>query len=310
MNPGVTFGIAPQQLHTTYEELLSVWKAADDLGYDCAWLPDHFMPLAGDRQGLYLEEWTTLSTLAMQTRRIRVGPLVLGNTFRHPAVVANMGAALDTATGGRLEMGLGASWFEPEHTMYGIHFPPLPERIRMLGEALQIIKLLWTEDKVDFQGRYYTLTDAVCRPQPVQKPHPTLWVGGAGEKLTLRVIAQFADGWNCSVTPEGFGHKVQVLERHCEAVGRDVNSIQKSVYFVLGIDADRRRGEEKAEKILTRYGPRGNTAAVAGTPQDCIDQIHKYVGLGMSHLILELHPPYDHDDLALFAESVMPEFRK
>ena len=309
MKSGVTFGIAPQQLHAGYDDLLALWKLADDLGYDCGWMPDHFLPLAGDEEGPYLEEWTTITALAMQTGRMRVGPLVLGNTFRNPGIVAKMGAALDIATGGRLEMGLGAAWFQREHRMYGIPFPPVSQRIAMLGEALQVIRRLWTEPRVDFQGKYYTMTDAVCQPRPVQRPHPTLWVGGAGERRTLRVIARYADGWNCSVGPEEYAHKLEVLKGHCDDVGTDVDAIRKSIYFVLGVHEDGDRAREIARETLGRFGAQVQKALIAGTPGECVEQIRSFVDLGVSHFIVELQPPYDHPGLQLLAEKVMPQFR-
>ena len=309
MDSGVTFGIAPQQLQASYDELLSLWKLADDLGYDCGWMPDHFLPLAGDQDGPYLEEWTTITALAMQTSRMRVGSLVLGNTFRNPGIVAKMGAALDIVTGGRLEMGLGAAWFEREHEMYGIPFPPVAQRIAMLGESLQVIRRLWTEPRVNFQGKYYTITDAMCQPRPLQQPHPALWVGGAGEKRTLRVIARYADGWNCSVGPEEFSHKLEVLKRHCDDVGTDVDAIQKSIYFVLGVHEDGNRAREIAHEAQTRFGVRIQKALIAGTPDECVDQIRVFADMGVSHFIAELQPPYDHPGLELLAQKVMPEFR-
>ena len=309
MNPGVTFGIAPQQLHAGYDELLSLWKLADDLGYDCGWMPDHFLPLAGDQDGPYLEEWTTITALAMQTSRMRVGSLVLGNTFRNPGIVAKMGAALDIVTGGRLEMGLGAAWFEREHRMYGIPFPPVSQRIAMLGESLQVVRRLWTEPRVSFQGKHYTMTDAMCQPRPVQEPHPTLWVGGAGEKRTLRVIARYADGWNCSVGPGEYAHKLDVLKRHCEDAGTDVDAIRKSIYFVLGVHEDGSRAREIAHETLGRFGVRVEKSLIAGTPGECVEQIRRFVDMGVSHFIVELQPPYDHPGLELLAEKVMPEFR-
>ena len=309
MDSGVTFGIAPQQLQASYDELLSLWKLADDLGYDCGWMPDHFLPLAGDQDGPYLEEWTTITALAMQTSRMRVGSLVLGNTFRNPGIVAKMGAALDIVTGGRLEMGLGAAWFEREHEMYGIPFPPVAQRIAMLGESLQVIRRLWTEPRVNFQGKYYTITDAMCQPRPLQQPHPALWVGGAGEKRTLRVVARYADGWNCSVGPEEFSHKLEVLKRHCDDVGTDVDAIQKSIYFVLGVHEDGIRAREIAHETQTRFGVRIQKAVIAGTPDECVEQIRVFADMGVSHFIAELQPPYDHPGLELLAGKVMPEFR-
>ena len=306
------FGITTPQHHVTYEELSRVWQAAEDLGYDSGWLFDHFLPIAGDVKGPCLEGMVTLAAMAVQTQRLRVGMMVLGNTYRHPAVVANMASTLDIVSGGRLELGMGAAWYGQEHSGYGIPFPPMGRRIRMLGESLQVLKLLWTEPKVNFQGRYYTLTDALCQPKPVQKPHPPLWVGGAGERLTLRVVAEHADGWDTMAPPQEYSHKLRVLGDHCRAVGRDVNAILKSIHFVLGIDSDRARAKEKAVDAFLRFGApaeEANQSAIIGTPQECVEQLQQYVDLGVSHFIIEMRPPYDYQDLEMFAEKVIPALR-
>ena len=312
MEQQVQFGITTPQHHVTYRELLQVWRAADNLGYDSAWLFDHFLPIAGDVDGPCLDGMVTLTALAVQTQRLRVGMLVLGNTYRHPAVVANMAAALDIVSGGRLELGVGAAWYGQEHTAYGIPFPRTARRIRMLGEALQVMKLLWTEPKVNFTGRYYSLTDARCQPKPVQTPHPPLWVGGAGERLTLRVVAEHADGWNSMAPTEEYTRKLQVLADHCRTVGRDINSIRKSIHFVLGIDSDGRRAEAKAVDAYIRFDIPAESAsrsAIIGTPEGCIERLREYHALGVSHFIIEMRPPYDYGMLELFADKVIPAFR-
>lgn len=309
MDQELHFGITTPQHHVTYEELLRVWRAAEELGYDSAWLFDHFLPIAGDVEGPCLEG---MVTLASQTKRLRVGMLVLGNTYRHPAVVANMAATLDIVSGGRLELGIGAAWYKLEHAGYGIPFPPTGHRIRMLAESLQVLKRLWTGQKVSFQGRYYTLTYALCQPKPVQRPHPPLWVGGAGERLTLRVVAEHADGWDTMAPPQEYSRKLKVLEDHCRAVGRDISTIRKAIHFVLGIDADQGRAEAKASEAFLRFGApadEANRSAISGTPQECTRRIREYVDLGVTHFIVEMRPPYDYEGLELFAQEVVPAFR-
>jgi F420-dependent oxidoreductase-like protein len=308
----VSFGITTPQHHVAYEELGSAWKVAEELGYDSAWLFDHFLPIAGDVTGPCLEGMVALTALALKAPRLRAGMLVLGNTYRHPAVVANMAATLDIVTGGRLEMGVGAAWYGEEHAGYGIPFPPLGRRIRMMAESLQIMKALWTEGRVNFQGRYYTLTDAMCEPKPVQVPHhPPLWVGGAGERLTLRIVAEHADGWDSMASVDQYRHKVGVLADHCRAVGREPDSVRKAIHFVLGIDRDRRRAEEKGLDQFLRFGgspEEADQAAVIGTPDECVAILSQYAALGVSHFIIEMRPPYDYDALELFAREVIPAF--
>ena len=312
MEQKLHFGITTPQHHVTYEELRRVWQAAEDLGYDSAWLFDHFLPITGDVEGPCLEGMVTVAALAVQTQRLRVGMMVLGNTYRHPALVANMASTLDIVSGGRLELGMGAAWYRLEHSGYGIPFPPVGRRLRMLGESLQVLKLLWTEPKVNFQGRYYTLTDALCQPKPVQKPHPPLWVGGAGERLTLRVVAEHADGWDTMAPLQEYSHKLRVLGDHCRAVGRDVNAIRKAIHFVLGIDSDRARAKEKAVDAFVRFGvpaEEAQQAAIIGTPHECVETLREYVDLGVSHFIVEMRPPHDYRALELFAEKVIPALR-
>ena len=307
----VSFGITTPQHHVSYEELLRLWQRAEELGYNSAWVFDHFIPIAGAVEGPCLEAMVTLTALAVQTRQLRVGVLVSGNTYRHPAVHANMAATLDVVTGGRVEWGMGAAWYGLEHSMYGIPFPPTGRRIRMMGEAIQVMKRLWMEPRVTFRGRYYQLTDAFCEPKPVQNPHPPVWVGGGGESLTLPIVAEHADGWNYMAPPEQYAQKLQVLARHCGDRARDIASIRKSIHFVLGIDRDQRRARDKAENAYARSGvPVGEDreSAIIGTPAECVDQLGQYVALGVDHFIVVMRPPYDYEGLELFAREVVPSF--
>ena len=227
----LSFGIKTAPQHTTYADVLRTWQEADDLPiFEHAWDFDHFMPLGADPTGPCLEGWTLLAALAAQTTRIRVGVMVTGNTYRHPAVLANMGATVDIISGGRLDFGLGAGWNELEHSAYGIPLYAPGERIRRLGEACEVIRRMWTEEAPDFAGRYYQLKGARCEPKPIQKPYPPFVIGGGGEQLTLRVTAEYADIWNYGGgTPEEFIHKSQVLDEHCRAIGRNPASIIRSV---------------------------------------------------------------------------------
>lgn len=242
------FGIqTPPQL-TSWESLKRIWQLGEVLGFHTAWVFDHFFPIFADPGGPCLEAWTTLSALAAHTQRMQVGVLVTGNTYRHPALLANMAVSVDHVSGGRLILGLGAAWFEQEHRAYGIPFPPRGERIRRLDESLALLKLLWTEERVTFKGRYYELRDAYCEPKPLQRPHPPIMVGGGGERMTLRVVARHADQWNTFGSPETFKKKIALLEEHCREIGRDPDTIEKSVLLQLKLTAD----HPEAERFLDR----------------------------------------------------------
>ncbi|MGZ4139838.1 MAG: LLM class F420-dependent oxidoreductase [Actinomycetota bacterium] len=221
----------------SYAELERFWREADDLGFHSIWNYDHFYGLGGsvaDYRKDTLEGWTTLAAMATIVKHARIGCMVTGVTYRHPAVLANMATAVDHISGGRLEFGLGAAWHEPEHAAYGIDFPRAGVRIAMLDEALQVIKLLWTEDEANFDGTYYQLKDALCNPKPLQKPRPPIVVGGTGEKKTLRVVATHADEWNgVSFDPAEWARLNKVLDEHCRTIGRDPGEIRRGVQLFL-----------------------------------------------------------------------------
>jgi F420-dependent oxidoreductase-like protein len=231
----VRFAIKTSPQHTTFEDMLEVWRAADDLAlFESAWTFDHFYPIFSDSTGPCLEGWVTTTALAQATRRIRVGVLVTGNVYRHPAVLANMAATLDVISNGRLELGIGAGWNEEECDAYGIELPPLKERFDRFDEACEVIVQLLTKTEADFTGRYYQLRSARCEPKAVQQPHPPIVIGGGGERRTLRAVARWADHWN---VPGGgvdvFTAKRRVLEEHCAAVGRDFAEITTSTHLRL-----------------------------------------------------------------------------
>jgi F420-dependent oxidoreductase-like protein len=277
----VRFGIKTAPQHTTYADVLRVWREADEQPLlEHAWLFDHFMPIVGDPTGPCLEGWSLLSALAAVTKRLRIGLMVTGNTYRHPAVLANIAAAVDIISDGRLDFGIGAGWNELEHNAYGIPLYPVGERIRRLGEACQVIRLLWTEQAPSFEGKYYRLTEAYCEPKPVQKPYPPFVIGGSGEQLTLRVVARYADIWNYVTGPiEEFKRKNAVLDQHCAAVGRNPADIQRSVQLVMDP---------------------GNWPAGRELVRGCIDA-------GATHVILNLRPPYpDRIARSLVTEIVEP----
>jgi F420-dependent oxidoreductase-like protein len=260
------FGIKTAPQYTTYEDILRIWLEADSIPvFEHAWVFDHFIPLGADSTGACLEGWTLLAALAARTERLRVGVMVTGNTYRHPAVLANMAATIDIISRGRLDFGIGAGWNELEHQMYGIPLYTPGERIRRLGEACEVIKRLWTETSVNFDGKYYQLKNAYCEPKPVQKPYPPIVIGGGGEKLTLRVVAQYADIWNLPGGPiDMFQHKSAVLDEHCAAIGRDPSSIERSVQLFINLN----------------------------NLQETRDIARSFIEVGATHVILNLRAPY------------------
>jgi F420-dependent oxidoreductase-like protein len=230
-------GIKHSPQNTTLDDLRAVWRVADEAGFDHLWGFDHFNPIFSDVSGPILEGWTLLAAMAEATERARIGLMVTGNTYRHPGVLAKMAVTVDHLSGGRLEFGLGAAWAEIEHTMLGLPFYTVGQRIRRLGEACAVIRALWTSDEpVDFDGRYYKLTGAIANPKPVQRPYPPIWIGGSGEKLTLRVVAEHADVWNVAGHLEDVVRKSRILDEHCAAVGRDPGEIRRSIQVFFNRD--------------------------------------------------------------------------
>jgi F420-dependent oxidoreductase-like protein len=279
----IRFGIQTPQQHTTWPEILSLWQEIDLLGYDTAWVFDHFLPIFSDPTGPCLEAWTALSALAMATKNVRLGVMVTGNTYRHPAVLAKMATTVDIISGARLILGIGAGWFEQEHQEYGIPFRTTGGRLRRLEESLEIIKRLWTEERANFSGRYHELRNASFKPKPLQQPHPPIMIGASGENMALGIVARHAQMWNSFGTPEVFRHKIERLKDHCERAGRDVAAIEKSVLlsgqFSLG---EARR------------------------------QIDEYVAAGVTHLIFSLSASSnsDREFVRRFADDVIPAYKR
>jgi F420-dependent oxidoreductase-like protein len=232
------FKTSPQ--HTTWAEMLAVWREGDDIDvFESAWTFDHFYPIFGDSHGDCLEGWVTLTALAQATTRLRIGNLVTGIHYRHPAVLANMAATLDIVSGGRLELGIGAGWNEEESGAYGIELGPPRDRSDRFEEACEVLVSLLTKETTSFQGRFYQLADARNEPKGVQRPHPPICIGGSGEKRTLRTTARFAQHWNSvGGAPDVFAHKRDVLYAHCADVGRDPKEITLSSHVRLGADGD------------------------------------------------------------------------
>ena len=310
----VRFGVQATPERSTWPELVQTFQRAEDIGLDTAWLPDHYLPvLTRDPTGPHADAWALLPALAASTRSIRIGSLVTCNNFRHPAVLARMAANVDVISGGRLEFGIGAGWFELEHTAYGIPFPPPRERLERLGEALDVIKLLWTATGSTFTGRYYSLREASLAPGPVQRPHPPILVGGGGERLTLAIVARHADEWNHSGNLASFIHKGAVLDGHCRRIGRDPSQIRRSIAIPMSLTDDAGQAEKSVQTIASRRGTtveEARSRMLCGTPEMVALQVRQFVEAGADHIILQIAGLRQMDSVARFAREVIPRFRE
>lgn len=227
------FGLDCSQHHQTWDSIVERVQYAEETGFDGAWVFDHFKPLYGDSAGPCFEAWTLLAGLAARTDRIRLGALVTGITYRHPSILATEAITVDHISDGRLECAIGASWFDGEHRELGIDFPPNGERARRLEEAVQVMKLLMTEDDVSFDGKYYQLDNATYRPRGVQEPHPPVWIGASGEKLMLPIVGRHADVWHGFGSVSDLKRKGEIVDRAAEEAGRDPSTITRSTALSL-----------------------------------------------------------------------------
>jgi F420-dependent oxidoreductase-like protein len=221
-------GVDVSQHQLTWPELLERVRFAEDAGFDGAWVFDHFKALYGDPTGPCLEGWTLLAALAAATSRIRLGTLVTGITYRHPSLLATEAVTVDHVSNGRLELAVGAAWFQQEHEELGFDFPPAGERIARLDEGIQVMRLLMTQDGASFDGRYYRLRNATYRPRPVQSPHPPIWIGGSGEKKMLPLVGRSADAWHAFGPVSEIARKWEIVARSAEKAGRDPSTIMRS----------------------------------------------------------------------------------
>lgn len=288
-----------------YKVVMDLALAAEKLGFHSVFSNDHIVRGEG---GYILEGWTILSALSSITERIRLGNLVLCNSFRDPRVLAKMTSTFDVISGGRFELGIGSGWLEDEYIRYGIPFPEPAVRIAQLREGLDVIKRLWTLDRVSFQGKYYALRDAICEPKPIQKPHPPIIVGGSGEKLTLRVVAEFGNICNFGDSPEVYAHKLDVLRKHCDHVGRSFNEIELSWGGDFIIAATQDDLKRKIQKIkpndmpLREYVERN----IVGTPEECLRKMEEYMSIGVTYFTINGCSNIREREMELIADRVMP----
>jgi F420-dependent oxidoreductase-like protein len=297
----VKFGVHTGLQNTSIRELQDLWLRIEDLPFDWISIWDHFYAADGTGNPHCLEAVAAHAALAATTSRVRCGSLVYSVGYRHPAVLANAMATIDQLSDGRVTLGLGGGWLADEYRAYGIEFPPAPVRLRQVEEAIQCVRGLLTQDVTNFKGEYFTLTDARCEPKPVQDRLP-LWIGGGGEKVTLRTAARHADGWNVAfIGPEDYARKVEVLARHCDDAGRDPAEITKTVNTGIAW----RDGDLEAQfgNIAEFVRP----GVLMGSVNEIVDRVGQYRDAGAEWLILAMRAPFDLEGLDRFAAEVLPQ---
>ncbi len=266
MTQRIRFGLCTDQ-NLTWEKTLERWRLFESLGFDSAWDCDHYVQPSRPH-GPYLEAWTLLAALAVGTERIRIGVLVSCNTFRHPALLAKEAVTVDHISRGRLELGIGAGWYEPEHAMYGIDFPPPGELVDRFAEAVQVVDSLLRNERTTYEGRHYQLHDAAFRPGPVQRPRPPLTLGAHGPRM-LRIVARYADAWNSFGTTEEIRSRSGTLDEACAEIGRDPREVRRSLYYwVARADADPWSSTDAFLDVFGRYREVGIEEFILDHPRD------------------------------------------
>lgn len=299
------FALFSPQVGATFDTLLERAKLAEHSGFHSMWLVDHFWsPRLAELN--HLECITAMSALAARTERLRLGTLVLCNGFRNPALLAKSLCSIDHISSGRLELGLGAGWMEPEFGAYGYEFPRIGVRLAQLAEALQIIKLMFTDSKPSFTGRYYRIEQPINNPKPVQKPYPPITIGGGGEKVLLKIVACHADRWNCPAGYKNFEAKLAALKAHCQTVGRDFSSIEISEQLLVCLGTNDDDVEQKW-KMVKGMRPFSDTA-IKGTPEQVVAALRERVARGIDTFIIFFSDMAQPATVELFAKEVMPAF--
>ena len=291
--------------YTDWPNLLEAGRRADRLGYDSLWTWDHVYPIVGSHEGPMFEGWLTITAWAQATERVRIGLMVVANTFQNPALTAKMATTLDHISGGRAILGVGAAWFETEHEAFGIDYGSgPPERLRWLGEALPVMRGMLHGERPSAEGPRYRAKDVLNLPPPMQERLPLL-VGGGGEKVTLRLVARYADADNLGGGFESVKRKESLLVEHCESVGRDPAEIERTTNIgAIVIRDSRAEAKRVQEELFRRNGNAERWDSPAGTPEDVAEQLAPYLGIGYRHLIAGFPWPYDEETMTRYATDV------
>ncbi len=301
--------IGPQNIEMP--DLRRLWRFADQhLDWISVW--DHLYEAPYiDGDSPEFEATTLMAAIATDTTRVRVGCLVFCMLYRNPGLLAKAFTTIDHLSGGRLEIGLGAGWHEQEFAAYGYEFPPIGQRLNMLEEGTRAIKLLLTQPRTDFHGTYYQLDNAACYPKPVQA-HVPLWIGGRGEKRTLRIAARHADGWNVPyIGADEFAHKCGVLDRWCEREGRDPKTIERGVNLGFYMAPSAATADSYRQKLIQQWGAQAgerSAGQLTGSPAEAVERMAEYAKAGATRLNIAIRPPVDWEALDAFVSEVAPHF--
>lgn len=320
----IRFGVQPGMKTVPWSAYAEVWRRLDSMGFDTSWVSDHLLAVSVGAQltaGVF-DGWSLQAGLAAVTNRIRIGCLVTGNTYRHPAVLAKIATTVDHISGGRLDFGIGAGWSREDHDPFAIPFYTFGERAQRLDEALEVITRLWTQEKATFQGKYYQVSDAPAEPKPVQKPRPPIMVGGTGER-TLKTVARYADQWNGVGSPTMIQERTAILDRHCRDIGRNPAEIERSV-LISAILADPSRRDSIRQRRRESYSParaqhggqfvkmnedEAVNAILLGSPQEIQEQIGRFIDVGVTHFILTVPYPVNYQSLERISKEVIQAFK-
>ena len=293
-----------------WNKAVEIAQLAETLGYDSIWLYDHFHNVPKPAHEAVFEMWTTIAAISQRTSTVRLGQMVGCNSYRSPALLAKITSTIDVISGGRLDWGIGAGWYELEYRGYGYEFPKPKDRIGMLKESVEIVKSMWSQPETTYDGQYYKLVRANCDPKPLQQPHPPVWIGGGGEQLTLRVVAQHADCSNFGGKPQEWARKREILKGHCAAVGRDEETIRKTwspELFIRDTEAEVIAAGSKSINGEPFESWRDNN--LVGTPDQVADKIANYIALGCSGFIPWCSDYPETVSMELLATRVIPNFR-
>lgn len=287
-----------------YETMTQIAQTADETGFASVWLVDHFHTIPQPSQEVTFEAWTTTAALARDTKRVRVGQMVTCNSYRHPALLAKMASTVDVLSHGRLNFGIGAGWYEHEYRAYGYDYPDAPTRLRHLREAVQVILAMWTQEEAVFEGTYYQTHGAINQPKGVQQPHIPLLIGGGGEKVTLKLVAQYGDACNVSGDLETIQHKFDVIKQHCETVGRDYESIHRtSTTFCSIADTDEQALAQIPDVLKSAFGNRMRGTVLVGSPDTIRQRLADIEATGVQELIVGFAQRTNPEQLRRFARE-------
>jgi F420-dependent oxidoreductase-like protein len=289
------------------ETLIHVAQTADEEGYETLWLADHLQTaLPEAKPSATFECWTTTAALARSTKRVRLGQLATGNSYRHPALLAKMASTVDVLSHGRLTVGIGAGWYEPEYRAYGYPYPSAPERVRQLREAIQVLLAMWTQEEATFEGQYYQVRGAINQPKGVQHPHIPLLIAGSGEQVILRLVAQYGDACNVLGDPATVRQKFDVLKTHCASLGRDYEQIRRTTlaFCVLGETDKQARASTPKWMQTLMAGVLNNMPALIGSPETIRRSLGAYEEVGVQEIALTFSDPTP-ETLRRFANTFM-----